>query len=150
MDGLLISAEILNDEKYYQAAKKTASKLLSKFEVNNQLPAYIKSDWKTYNDLGGKASLCLTGYSQTAIVFQKIYAKENDLRYLNAAYKINDIVGSIANYKSGNNGICFGLAGSYPVNGNYQPYQMVNWAAKYHCESVLLSLNMSTSKLKTP
>ena len=146
LDGLLISSEILKDDTYYQAALKTAKKLLSKFEVNMQLPAFYKPDWSPHLDLGDKASLCLTGYSQIAIVFQKIYKKENDLRYLNAALKINDIVSSIGNYKSSNSGICYGIPGSYPVNGNYQPYQVVNWAAKYHAESILLSLSKCVSK----
>lgn len=146
LDGLIISSEILNDETYYLAAKKAAKKLLSKFEVNLELPAYIKSDWTTHHDLGNKASLCITGYSQIAIVLQKISKKEKDLRYLNAALKINDIVSSIGNYRSKNSGICFGLPGSYPINGDYQTYQFVNWAAKYHAESLLLSKNACMPK----
>ena len=149
LDGLIISSEILENDVYYLAAKKTADKLLSKFEVNLELPAFIKSDWSTHNDLGNTASLCLTVYSQIAIVFQKIYKKENDLRFLSAALKINDIISSIGNYHSNNNGISYGLSGSYPINGNYQSYQMVNWAAKYHAESLLLSLNACMSKTTT-
>jgi hypothetical protein len=90
--------------------------------------------------------LCLTGYSQISIVFDKIYRKENDLRYLNAALKIIDIVSSIGNYKSSNKGISYGIAGSYPINGSYQSFQVVNWAAKYHAEALLRSLNIANSK----
>lgn len=146
LDGLIISSQILKDETYYAAALKSAKKLLSKFEVNLELPAYIKSDWNTHLDLGAKASLCLTGYSQIAIVFQKISKKEDDLRYLNAALKINDIVSAIGNYESRNDGICYGIPGSYPINGSYQSFQVVNWAAKYHAESLLLSFNACMSK----
>ncbi len=149
LDGLLISAEILDDQKYYAVAKKTALKLLSKFEVSIELPAFTNDDWSSYKDLYGmRSSLCLTGYSQIAIVFLKIYKHDNDLRFLSAALKIIDIVGSIGNYSSMNKGISYGLAGSYPLHGNYQPYQFVNWAAKYHAEAVLLSLGKSKSKKK--
>lgn len=149
LDGLMISSEILNNEKYYLAAKKTALKLLSKFEVSLELPAFTSDDWTSFKDLYGvRSSLCLTGYSQIAIVFFKIYKHDNDLRFLSAALKINDIVSAIGNYRSLNKGISFGLAGSYPVNGNYQPYKFVNWSAKYHAESVLLSLGKSRSKKK--
>ncbi len=150
LDGLLISSEILGDDTYYDAARRTAQRLLSKFEVNVELPAYTKADWTTHNDLGSRPSQCLTGYSQIAIVFQKIHARENDLRYLNAALKINDIVASIGNYRSSNAGIHYGISGSYPVNGNYQPFQMVNWAAKYHAESLLLSLGACMPKKLSP
>lgn len=147
LDGLIISSSLLNDDKYYDVAKRTAKELLSKFEVNLELPAFIKSNWETFYDINWKrASLCLTGYSQIAIVFQKISAKENDLRYLNAAYKINDIVGAIGNHKFKNKGLNFGLSGSYPIDGNYQEFQFVNWAAKYHAESVLLSINYRSNK----
>jgi uncharacterized protein YyaL (SSP411 family) len=149
VDGLLISAEILDDKNYYAAAKRTLNKLLSKFEVSLELPAFTASDWTTHKDLGSKASLCLTGYSQISIAFQKVARIENDLRFLNAALKINDLVASIGNYPSMESGISYGLPGSYPINGSYQPYQFVNWAAKYHAEAMLLSLNKSNSKKKT-
>jgi uncharacterized protein YyaL (SSP411 family) len=149
VDGLLISAEILEEEKYYKAARKTLGRLLSKFEVNLELPAFIKSDWSTHKDLGEKATLCLTGYSQVSIAFQKVAEIENDLRFLNAALKINDLVAAIGNYSSSEPGINYGLAGSYPLFGSYQPFQFVNWAAKYHCEALMKSLNASYSKKKS-
>jgi hypothetical protein len=68
------------------------------------------------------------------------------MRYLNAALKINDIVASIGNYKSSNKGLSYGLAGSYPINGGYQRNQMVNWAAKYHGEALLLTMDKCMSK----
>jgi hypothetical protein len=147
LDGLIISSEILGNEEYFKSAQKTTKKLLSYFEVNLELPAYFNNDWRPVKDLGEvRSSLCLTGLSQIAIVFQKIYRKTSDLRYLNAAYKINDIVSSIGNHPSTDKGISFGLAGSYPMSGIYLPYQFVNWAAKYHAESLLLSLNADIPK----
>tara|TARA_B110001452_G_scaffold257164_1_gene251107 strand:+ start:86 stop:1270 length:1185 start_codon:yes stop_codon:yes gene_type:complete len=149
LDGLMISYAILKDEKYYRSAKKTADKLLSKFEVKLELPALTNSDWTTHFDLGDtKASLCLTGYSQIAIVFQKIYRKENDARFLNAALKIIDIVASISNYRSNNKGMSNGVPGSFPINGIYHQYEFVNWAAKYHAESILLSFNQEIAKIR--
>lgn len=149
IDGLLISAEILEDDFLYQKAKKAARRLLSTFEVNNALPAYLFEDWSFKNDLGKGYTICLTGLSQIAIVFQKIGKKENDKRFTSAALKINDLICSISNFESNNKGLSFGVPGSYPINGNYQKFQMVNWAAKYHAESLLLSQNSSASKKKS-
>ena len=147
LDGFIISSEILDDDRYFQVALKTAKKLLSYFEVNLELPAYFKNDWTPLKDIDGvRSSMCLTGCSQISIVFQKIYKKTKDARYLNAAFKINDIVGAIGNHPSSERGISFGLAGSYPINGIYQHYQFVNWAAKYHAEALLLSLNKNIPK----
>lgn len=139
LDGLLISYEILKDEKYLNTVKKYSKKLLSLFEVNKGLSAYIKRDWKKFNDLSNSYSHCLTGYAQMAIVFQKLALFINDRRYENAAFKIMDILTAISNRKFGNKGLDFGLAGSFPVNGNYQKFQIVNWANKYFLDALLLA-----------
>ncbi len=139
LDGLLLSSKISGENKYYETAFDTCSKLLSLFEVNKYLPALLNSDWTYYKDLGNKSSQCLTGNSQIAICFMRIYQYQGDLRFLNAALKLIDIVTSISNYKSNNRGISYGVAGSYPINGIYHQYQFVNWGAKYHVDSILLA-----------
>lgn len=146
LDGLLIIHEIDNRPDCLELVKATSSKLLSLFEVNNKLPAYTTDDWKCFYDLDGKTkkySLCLTGNAQIAIVFLKLAALTNDLRFSNAAHKLIDINAAIANRRFGSEGLNHGLAGSFPVTGNYQKVQIVNWAAKYHAESILLEQGKS-------
>lgn len=147
LDGVLILSEILEDKSLEEVVLKSARKMLSMFEVNRKLPAFINEDWTPYFDLGDKQySQCLTGYAQTSIVFIKLARLKSDKRFLNAAYKMIDILSSIGNRSFGQGGLDYGLAGSYPIFGNYQPFQIVNWAAKYHAESMLLLLNNSRSK----
>lgn len=149
LDGLLILDEIQGSNRNLEIVKRTALKLLSLFEVKLKLPAYILKDWSIYYDLSpsrAKYSQCLTGNSQIAIVFLKLSKILGDLRFANAAYKLIDINKSISNRRFGNSGLDFGLAGSYPVFGNYQKLQFVNWAAKYHAESILLAMDKSRSR----
>jgi uncharacterized protein YyaL (SSP411 family) len=149
LDGLLIIDEILGTSQNLESVRKTALKLLSLLEVNLKLPAYILNDWSIYYDLGIKAkkySMCLTGNSQIAIVFLKLSKLLDDLRFANAAYKLIDINKSISNRKFGHSGLDYGLSGSYPIFGNYQKFQFVNWAAKYHAESILLAIDKSKSR----
>lgn len=147
LDGLIICSDIIGNEKYYKKAKITARKLLSIFEVHGELASFYYLNWEPYKDIkNNKNSICLTGYAQISIVFQKIYRKENDLRYLNAALKINDILNRITNFNSKNKGLKYGVPGSYPIYGDYQKYQLVNWAAKYFAESLLLSMDKCDSK----
>jgi uncharacterized protein YyaL (SSP411 family) len=146
LDGLVILSEIMGESRYFDTAYRTARKLMSLFEVNGTLPAYSRSDWTYFQDLGGDHSYCLTGYSQLAIVFLKIARIRGDQRYQSTALKIIDIVSAIGNRRPGSEGVNFGLAGSFPIFGNYQPYQFVNWAAKYHAESILNYLGHSSNK----
>ena len=142
LDGLLISYEITKKEEYLELSKGYAIKLLSMFEVNLGLPAYAKKDWKIFHDINEKNhSQCLTGYAQITIVFFKLSNYFEDLRFKNAGLKILDLVCAISNREDNNKGLSFGIAGSFPFNGNYQKNQMVNWAAKYLAEAIILSEN---------
>lgn len=148
LDGLILSSEYLADEKYFKIALVSAERLLQKFETEKSLPAFINKDWSTYYDIcKNKNSLCLTGLSQVAIVFERIYHKTNNTRYRAASEGIIKLVAAICNRNSREKGLAYGVAGSYPVYGNYQKYKIVNWAAKYHADSVLMNLNNSASLL---
>lgn len=149
LDGLLIIDEIRGNHENLSMVKKTALKLMSLFEVNLRLPAFVTSDLKPYYDLNTDKktfSSCLTGNSQIAMVFLKLADLLDDLRFANTAYKLIDFNISVANRRYGKDGMDHGLAGSYPIYGNYQKYQMVNWAAKYHAESILISIGKSKKR----
>jgi len=148
LDGLVISSEILGEEKYYLAAKKTADSLLNVIDELGTIPAYLSSTWTPFKDMGRKYSVCLTGCSQIAIVFQKIYRKENDIRFLHAAEKLNNFVASVGNFNFSSPDLRYGIPGSFPINGRYQPFQFVNWAAKYHAESILRTFDACLPKAK--
>jgi len=150
LDGLIVSSELLDDDTYCKAGLKLAKKLLEKFESEKTLPAYINSDWTSHYDLGGKYSLCLTGLSQVAISFHKIAKLSGELAYAKAADAIILQVATISNWRSREKGLNYGVAGSYPISGNYQKNKVVNWAAKYHAESILQSLgkNMPRKKIE--
>jgi len=143
LDGLVTSSEITGNDKYYNVALKTAAVLLDKFEKNKMLSAFYNADWSTYFDVNSRrASICVTGYSQLALVFMKIFNKTKNKRYLDAAKRMIDTVASIGNIPFKNKGLCYGLPGSYPVYGNYQKFKFVNWAAKFHSDSVMMLLSI--------
>lgn len=146
IEGLAISGEILNDKKYLLAAEKTATQLVEKLEQEGRIPAFIDPDWNTVLDLGKDATICLTGCSQVAIVFQRLYARNGNESFQKAALKINKQVAAIAGRASSEAGLNYGVAGSFPIGGNYQGFQIVNWAAKYHAESLLMSKNACLPK----
>ncbi|MGP8217520.1 MAG: hypothetical protein ACLQQ4_18270 [Bacteroidia bacterium] len=147
LDGLLVLFEIFNDKKYYNAAIRIAENLLKLHKAIGQIPAYLNSDWSVYYDLGGKkASLCLTGLSQVAICFHKISRISDNPEYAGAADKIIKIVAALGNHQSKYSGLNYGIPGSFPISGSYQKFKILNWAAKFHAESILTSMNKSSSR----
>jgi uncharacterized protein YyaL (SSP411 family) len=149
LDGLLIIDEIRDNHENLRIVKKTALKLMSLFEVNLRLPAFVTPDFLPFYDLNKQKktfSSCLTGNSQIAIVFLKLSSILNDLRFANTAYKLIDFNVSVSNRKYSVTGMDHGLAGSYPIYGNYQKFQYVNWAAKYHAESILIAIDKSKKR----
>ena len=65
--------------------------LLRKFETNKRLRGTYEPDFK-----GGENFSCLTGNAQMSCVWLRLFEVTNDLRYLNAALKINEMLKEIA------------------------------------------------------
>lgn len=81
--------------------------------------------------------VCLTGNAQIAICALLLEARESDLRLVNAAAKLSDFVCNVQR-KSWVPAGMKGVAGSYPLWGSYMIMRYPNWAAKYHCDALLM------------
>lgn len=126
IEGLLKSGLILNEQKYIDAAKKTADSFL-----NKELFSFYNSDWSHDNEK------CLTGMAQMAIIFLIFYAANKKVKYLDNARKINKYLKK-RQMQSGAEEIKGAIPGSYPISGKYMPYSYPNWAAKFFIDSLLL------------
>lgn len=133
MEGLQESHRVLDNEEYFIAYKKTARKLMRIFELRRFMAGDFNEKWKS-----SKKYSCLTGNAQIAGVWLKLFQLNNDVRYLNAALKLNDYTKSTQNLSTLNKGIRGGIKGSHPVTGNYTPFIFPNWAAKFHADTLLL------------
>lgn len=119
--------------QYFAAAERAAAAVLHRFEIRRFPFAQYDRDWQSRERFS-----CLTGDSQIAAAWLLIYHGNGDVRYLNAALKINDFVKSTQNLTSANPGIRGGIKGSHPVWGKYMRYSYPNWAAKFFIDALLL------------
>jgi hypothetical protein len=60
-----------------------------------------------------------------------------DVRFVNAAFKAIDEVKRAQSLVSGSDGIRGGVPGSQPVGGEYIPFALPNWAAKFFVDALL-------------
>jgi hypothetical protein len=133
MEGLIESWRLLGDERYFDAARKTAERLLRIFELRRFMAGEFDGWWKTTANYS-----CLTGDAQIAGVWLRIYQATRDTRFLNAALKLNDYVKATQSLSSTHPGIRGGVKGSQPIFGRYTPGVYVNWGAKFLADSLML------------
>ena len=133
VEGLLESGILLNDTKFIDAARKSSDKLLEFFTVNNYLNGRYDADWT------GSEYLITTGCAQIAIVWMKFFRITGELRYLQSAIRMNDLLIFIQNRNTPEKADTEGaLPGSYPLWGKYEPFCFPNWATKFFLDSLLL------------
>ena len=139
IDGLYDVGVNLKEQKFIESAKLAADSLLHKIEIYHIISARFDNKWRRRSKYS-----CLTGNAQLGIIFMKLYEKESDPRYLNAALKIADFLAYTQSLNSMGQNRKGGIAGSYPIWGMYCPLKYPSWAAKYFIDlSILIKKNIS-------
>lgn len=115
-----------------EAVAKSSWVLLRKFETNKFLPGAYEPDFKN-----GQRFTCLTGNAQMSCVWLRLFEVTDDLRYFNAALKMNEMLKQLVPAR-GLRGIAGGVSGSYPVWGRYQPFRYISWGCKFLVDALLL------------
>ncbi|MBI2523100.1 terpene cyclase/mutase family protein [Candidatus Woesearchaeota archaeon] len=133
MQGILEVGINLKNKKYINAAKRAADTLLKKQRKNSSLPGSFDKDWKS-----SVSWSCLTGNSQTSIIWLRLYYLTKEKTYFDAAKKTNQYMKSAQDIKSLNKGIRGGIKGAFPIYGWYAPFCYPNWAAKFFIDSLML------------
>ena len=86
--------------------------------------------------------VCLTGAAQVATCWFIMHELTADRRYLNAALRANAFVRRTV-HLDGPMELRGGVKGSFPVDGAYGRYQLLNWAAKFLADSLMMELDLS-------
>src|SRR6266481_1311022 len=120
-----------------QAAAKPAWVLLRKFETHKRLLGTYEPDFR-----GGQRFACLTGNAQMSCIWLRLFEVTSDLRYLNAALKMNEMLKQLLPAK-GRRGVVGGVAGSYPIWGAYQPMRFISWGCKFLADALMLEQRLT-------
>ena len=132
IQGMLECGILLRRDDAMQAAANTAWVLLRKFETHKRLAGCYERDFKS-----GLRFSCLTGNAQMSCVWLRLFELNGDLRYLNAALKMNEMLKRSLPI-AGGRGVVGGVAGSYPIWGRYQPLRFISWGCKFLADALLL------------
>jgi Prenyltransferase and squalene oxidase repeat len=137
IQGVLECGIVRRRDDAIQAAAKSAWVVLRRFETNKRLSGTYEQDFR-----GGQNFSCLTGNAQMSCVWLRLFEVSGDLRYLNAALKMNEMLKQSLPLK-GSRGIIGGVAGSYPIWGKYQPMRYISWGAKFLADALVLERRLT-------
>ncbi len=137
IEGTLECGILRRRDDAIQAAAKPAWVLLRKFETHKRLMGTYKPDFT-----GGQNFSCLTGNAQMSCVWLRLFEVTGDLRYLNAALKINEMLKQSIPL-NGAREVIGGVAGSYPIWGAYQPMRFISWGSKFLADALMLEQRLA-------
>lgn len=132
LQGLLEVGILCHREEFVMAAKKGADALRARFNEHGKLAGAYSQGWR---ENAGYA--CVTGNSQTSIVWQRLAQHTGDISFRDNAVRLNELVKSSI-LLAGHPGFRGGVKGSNPIWGKYQSFRFPNWAAKFTADALML------------
>ncbi|HVI10011.1 MAG TPA: prenyltransferase/squalene oxidase repeat-containing protein [Candidatus Binatia bacterium] len=142
LQGALETAIRLKRNDAIEKVDRSAWALLRKFETNKNLCGAYETNFKN-----GHQFTCLTGNAQMSCVWLRLFEAAGDLRYLNAALKMNELLKQLV--PASGRGVAGGVAGSYPIWGRYQPLRYISWGCKFFADALMLEDRMKRSLDRT-
>lgn len=139
LQGVLECGILRRRNDSIHSVTKSAWVLLRKFETNKCLRGSYEAEFNS-----GQSFTCLTGNAQMSCVWLRLFEVNGDLRYLNAALKMNEMLKQLIPAR-GRRGIAGGVSGSYPIWGRYQPLRYISWGNKFFSDALLLEQRLKPS-----
>jgi hypothetical protein len=130
--GILEIGIALSESRYIEAARRGADELLAKQHADGRLAGRYDEQWRPTVDYS-----CLTGVAQMGTVWARLYDVTGDAKYLTGLTKANRFLRSVQWHGTHNPGLEGGISGSFPLNGRYGPFEVLNWAVKFFADSLM-------------
>jgi hypothetical protein len=132
MQGLFEIGRLTGRKDFIEAARKTADAEMRIMDPDGFLPGRQDSEFR-----GTVPWCCLTGSAQTSIVWSDLYELTGEQKYRDAAVKINGYLMARHDIRNPDPRIRGGMAGSWPVEGDYGKLHLLNWAAKFLVDALV-------------
>jgi hypothetical protein len=134
--GLLEAYRFSNESDLLRAARSTADGILSAVRPAGFLPGRLDSTWR-----GTVPWSCVVGTVQIAYCWLYLFRVTGENRYREAALAANRFARRTVRTE-GPPGVRGGVQGSFPIYGEYGPYEYLNWASKFFIDALLFELEI--------
>ena len=132
IEGLLESGVIRNDDRYISSAKKAADILLDQLLSSGYLAGAFDQNWRP-----SAWWSCLTGDAQLAQIWLHLGKLTGNAKYQPAAERALQFDASTQYLDKMPEEIRGGIAGSWPIYGQYMRLKYPNWAANFFVDPLL-------------
>ncbi|MBZ5495990.1 MAG: hypothetical protein LAP85_06265 [Acidobacteriia bacterium] len=132
MQGLAGIGFLTGRDDLVGASRLTAEGLADMMMEDGFLPGRIHPDFT-----GAVEWCCLTGSAQTSIVMSHLFKVDGNVRWRNVIRKLNRYLMARHDISSPNPAIRGGIAGSWPVCGDYGRFMVLNWATKFFVDALI-------------
>src|SRR6266576_1405193 len=132
MEGLHGIGVRLGRRDCIEAVQRTLNHIVPLIRPDGFMAGRWRNDWTPAVDWA-----CLTGSAQIAGVFLRMYEQTKRPEYLEAGRKLLGFVCFTQDLRTGVPGLDGGIRGSYPFDGEYGQWCVLNWATKFFCDSLM-------------
>jgi hypothetical protein len=139
MRGALEVGLLLGRQDYVERAARTARALAERQRPGGGLAGRFARDWSE-----AASWECLTGDVQTAIVWWKLGRALGEPELCERARAATRFVMRSQNRAAPEPGVAGGIRGSFPCDGDYGRYEVLNWATKFFADALMLTLDSPT------
>jgi len=143
--GLLESSNLNGSREIFDSAYKSAKRMLEEYNKRtsfkfNYLPGTFDENWKSKDKYS-----CLTGDMQMAIIWLKLFNITKEEPFKIGAQRIINQVKETQILKSAHKELVGGIAGSFPIEGDYASFTILNWATKFFADAIMLKMDPDIS-----
>jgi hypothetical protein len=131
VQGLLEGGRVLQEPRFIEQAARAAEALALQVKENGRLPGRFASDWS-----GAATWSCLTGQAQMVSVWVRLYELTGKAGWLTPVTPVLRFLKTTQNRTSGERGLRGGIKGSFPLDGDYGRYEVLNWATKFFIDAL--------------
>lgn len=133
MQGLLGIGRLTHRDDLIAGAQKLADAQILIMSPEGFLPGRQRHDFTAAANW-----CCLTGSAQTSAVWSQLYLLTHDQRYRAAVEVVNRYLMARHDIRNADLRLRGGVAGSWPVWGDYGRLQILNWATKFLLDALTL------------
>lgn len=133
VEGLLGAYDALGDAQYLDAAKATVDHLAKVVPADGNLPGRFDGQWQPTVSWS-----CLTGDAQLAAILLRLATITGDSSYQATAQNLIRFLKATQNCVTDHEGLRGGIKGSYPFDGEYGRYEVLNWPTKFFVDALLI------------
>ena len=127
---------MLGEQRYVDASRRTAEQLAALVGPDGRMAGRFNREWKP-----AVRWSCLTGMAQTSIIWRAHSALSADDSFVRSAELVNRFLMRRQDLSSANEGLRGGIRGSWPVNGAYGRWRVLNWATKFFIDALMVEID---------